>query len=316
MTEISDLKRRVEAVGERFGRLAEQEDSYGERLAGLLKAVEDGFARNQREVQKLESELESAQDEVKKLSGELEDAKRESRRHGSELNKLREERDKLSGEMDGAKEESRQLRGMLLTLLEAVEGGGSLDLGAAMRKLESRIDRIVTSTDSSLAAEPDFTPTIGDAIESLSAAAPAESLSEVADEPAFEASDDVTPIPVAVPAASEAMAADEDKAAPEAIVAHAEEPAPPAKPKDPPKLKAAEVAARKAAEPPSDDDLSAVNKIIQRISLLTGEFVEPSQKHAASAGDKAIPALKVGNGSDEAGADKSSSGDESTAKSS
>ena len=79
MSEISDLKQRVEAVGAKFGRLAEQVSSYGERLTDLLTAVEEGFARSQKETRNLNSDLESAQDEVKKLTGERDAAKEETR---------------------------------------------------------------------------------------------------------------------------------------------------------------------------------------------------------------------------------------------
>ena len=61
MTEISDLKQRVDAIGEKFGRLAEQESSYGERLTGLLNAVEKGFTRSQQENERLMGDLESDQ---------------------------------------------------------------------------------------------------------------------------------------------------------------------------------------------------------------------------------------------------------------
>ena len=315
MTEISDLRRRVEAVGEKFGRLAEQETSYGERLTGLLNAVEEGFARSQRETQKLQSELESAQDEVKKLTGELESAKQEARQRSGELDGVKHERDKLASELDGAKDESRQLRSMLLTLLEAVEGGGNLDPGAAMRKLESRIDRIVTSSDGNLATGPALDATATEVSAPPAVATPAEAISQVADEPGPRLTDVSTPLPEVAPAAP----ADTAEAALTKIVASVPDPAPLDEPKASPKLEKAHAAERKTAEPPSDDDLSAVNKIIQRISLLTGEFVEPSHKRSAAANEKIAPSLKVGNGSDTAsesgsGADKPSPDDESTAK--
>lgn len=321
MTEISDLKRRVEAVGEKFGRLAEQEDSYGERLAGLLNAVEEGFARTQRETQKLKNELESARDEVMKLTGELEVAKHEARRRGSELDGAKAERDKLASELDGLRDESRQLRGMLLTLLEAVESGGTLDPGAAMSKLESRIDRIVSSTDGNFAPAPTLASAAREAAASPAAVAPTEVKSQAADEPAPKLTVSAMPTPEAAGAAPAVSAPGKDEAVLREVVASATEPAAPAEPKAPPRAEKAAASERRAAEPPSDDDLSAVNKIIQRISLLTGEFVESSHKRSAAAEEKSIPSLKVGNGAGAAGeagsgADKPRSEDESTAKTS
>jgi len=324
MTEISDLKRRVEAVGEKFGRLAEQEDSYGERLAGLLNAVEEGFARTQRETQKLKNELESARDEVMKLTGELEVAKHEARRRGSELDGAKAERDKLASELAGVRDESKQLRGMLLTLLEAVESGGTLDPGAAMSKLESRIDRIVSSTDGNFVPAPTLASAASEAAASPAAVAPTEVKSQAADEPAPKLTVSAMPTPEAAGAAPAVSAPGKDEAVLREVVASATEPAAPAapaEPKAPPRAEKAAASERRAAEPPSDDDLSAVNKIIQRISLLTGEFVESSHKRSAAAEEKPIPSLKVGNGAGAAGeagsgADKPRSEDESTAKTS
>ncbi len=313
MSEILDLKQRVEAVGAKFGRLAEQESSYGERLTDLLTAVEEGFARSQRETRKLNSDLESAQDEVKKLTGELDAAKEETRQRNRELDGVKEEKEKLSGELDGAKEErdkisseidgareeSKQLRGMVQTLLEAVESGGSLDLGDAMRNLESRIDRIVTSTDdhdADLGAKPKAAPkepaidTL-EAVEAIPAEATPAEEAPAAEEPSAEETESAKEEPLELTSGAEPSAeaeppapaeTDKDEAGPEDVVASA------AEPED------------EAAEPPSDDDLSAVNKIIQRISLLTGEFVEPSQKKSDGTEEKPIPSLKVGNGADDA----------------
>ena len=332
MSEISDLKQRVEAVGAKFGRLAEQESSYGERLTDLLTAVEEGFARSQRETQKLNSDLESAQEEVKKLTGELDAAKEETRQRNRELDGAKEEREKLSSELDGAKkereklssevdgarEESKQLRGMVQTLLEAVESGENLDLGDAMRNLESRIDRIVTSTDdhdADLGAKPAAAPKepaieTPEPAETIPAEATPAAEEPSAEEPSAEETESAKEGTLVLASGAEPSVeaeppapaeTDKDEAGPEDVVASA------AEPED------------EAAEPPSDDDLSAVNKIIQRISLLTGEFVEPSQKKSDETEEKPIPSLKVGNGADDApGAgsrkSKASSKDEAAAK--
>jgi FtsZ-binding cell division protein ZapB len=346
MTEISDLKRRVDAVGEKFGRLAEQENRYGERLAGLLNAVEEGFARSQSETQTLKDELESARDEIKTLSREVGAKQEEAHQHRSEIDGLKEEREKLASEIDGlqeereklareidgAKDESKQLRGMLLTLLEAVESGGNLDIGTAMRKLESRIDRIVTSTDGPSDIEP--APKPPEAAPAEVEPAEVEPAGAESAEDEFASVDDV-PLQLTARAEPAPVDTDSDEAEPEQVAdeaaASTDEPVTPAEPEAsedleepkepvrPKSLKKVAVAASKAAEPPSDDDLSAVNKIIQRISLLTGEFVEPSPKHSAAGQDKSVPSLKVDNSADgeETGSDTDSAtpGDESTAKS-
>jgi len=366
MTEISDLKRRVEAVGEKFGQLAEQESRYGERLSDLVNAVEDGFARSQKEVQTLRSELESAQGELESARGELDGARgeldgarseldgarseldklkqdldaarAESQRQSGELEGVKSERDRLAGELDEAKEESRQLRAMVLSLLEAVESGGTLDMGSAMRNLESRIDRIMIRGDAPAGSAPSATG-LGDTagsgrLETPPAKADSESADVGAPTPAPEAKE-----------ATDLAAAAPDESAPHdpgvglkdvmdeiaAIAAVPAEPAEPAKVEEPGAPDRPEIAAEaapetapetaekvtpdiapeitgaeagKTAEPPSDDDLSAVNKIIQRISLLTGEFVEPSQKTSGAGQEKSGSALKVGNGPGDSAKDK------------
>ena len=385
MSEISDLKQRVEAVGQKFGRLAEQESSYGERLTGLLNAVEEGFARSLRETQALKTELEGAKAEAQKLAGELDAARDETRQRSDELEAAKEETRQRSSELEaaqedarqrsteleaaqdearqrsteleGARDESKQLRGMLLALLEAVESGGSLDLGETMRNLESRIDRIVSTTDGDLGkapraaprepdaevpqpveAEPAEAPNPADAapIEAIAAEAPPVEAPPVETEPAdtppiaseSEGAQDAT-AEVTIEAAPEvepAPAAEADpvpdQVSPEKILASLAESEAPSEPAD---SDSADRAASgdgdepgdRTAEPPSDDDLSAVNKIIQRISLLTGEFVEPSQRQGDEAEELSVSPLKIGNGSDEAGSRKSKAApkDESAAKS-
>ena len=128
--------------------------------------------------------------------------------------------------------------------------------------------------------------------------------------------------PEAEPAAAAETDPVPDEVSPEEILASLAEPEAPSEPAD---SDSADRAASgdgdepgdRTAEPPSDDDLSAVNKIIQRISLLTGEFVEPSQKQGDEAGDLSVSPLKIGNGSGEAGSSKSKAApkDESAAKS-
>jgi len=364
MSEISDLKQRVEAVGQKFGRLAEQESSYGERLTGLLNAVEEGFARSQRETKALKTELEDTKAEIRKLTDELDAAKDEARQRGDELEAVKEEvrqrsseleaaRDEarqrgteLEGardearqrgtELEGAKDESKQLRGMLLALLEAVESGGSLDLGETMRTLESRIDRIVSTSDADfvraargapqeapIEAEPATAP------EPVQAApvqaAPVET--EPADAPLVltepEGPQEAAPEIAAEPAlAAEPVAAEEadpapDEVSPEEFLASVAEAEAPSEPAGSGQAGDSDRSDEKSAEPPSDDDLSAVNKIIQRISLLTGEFVEPSQKQAEAAENLSAPSLEIGNGSDDTGSGKSQapSKDGSAAKS-
>lgn len=366
MSEISDLKQRVEAVGQKFGRLAEQESSYGERLAGLLNAVEEGFARSQRETQTLKTELENATSELQNATSELQNATSEAKTLSVELDAAKDEARQRRSERDDARDECKQLRGMLLALLEAVESGGNLDLGSTMRNLESRIDRIVSTTDADLdkprkedtkepdaaapqpaeaepaeapksaeaapvdampaEAEPAEVPPVPaesegvedaalvltkDAPPETAPAAPAEPAVEPAVEPAAEPTAEHPAEPTAKPSSKA------HDISPEDILASVAESEAPGEPEAAVTSHEANRPDSKAAEPPSDDDLSAVNKIIQRISLLTGEFVEPSQMQPDAAEDLSVPSLKIGNGANDAGSSKSkaSAKDGSAAKS-
>lgn len=185
MSDIAELQQRVKVAGQRFGRLAEQDRKHRARLSQLVAAVEEGFARSQREIERLGRDLARAD------------------------------------------EENQQLQSMLQTLLAALESGGEDNIGEAMREIEARISRLVTTATA-----------IGDSLD---------------------------------PGGGESTRASAEPPAPEGSAAEA-----------------APLSAAMSAEPgedgpspagiPSDEDLSAVNRIIQRISLLTGEFVEPDEE--------------------------------------
>ena len=70
--EISELQQRVEAVGVRFGEVAEDSRQRGERLASLLGQVEKGVVRGRHEIDWLTQALEAATEENTQLLGLLE----------------------------------------------------------------------------------------------------------------------------------------------------------------------------------------------------------------------------------------------------
>ncbi len=65
--ELNELQRRVEAVGSRFGEVAEDSRRRGERLADLLDEVESGFLRDRLEIDRLTQALAKAQEENAKI---------------------------------------------------------------------------------------------------------------------------------------------------------------------------------------------------------------------------------------------------------
>lgn len=70
--EIFELQQRVEAVGMRFGEVAEDSRQRGERLAGLLGQVEKGVVRGRHEVDRLKQALAEARDENTQILALLE----------------------------------------------------------------------------------------------------------------------------------------------------------------------------------------------------------------------------------------------------
>jgi hypothetical protein len=54
-------------VGARFGGVVEEDRKRSERLSSLLSVVEEGFARSQREIQRLQKELARAKEEKQQI---------------------------------------------------------------------------------------------------------------------------------------------------------------------------------------------------------------------------------------------------------
>ena len=71
MTDLSDLRQRVKSVGARFRGTAEEDRKRGERLVSLLKSVEEGFARSQHEVKRLNEDLAHANEEKQQIQAML-----------------------------------------------------------------------------------------------------------------------------------------------------------------------------------------------------------------------------------------------------
>jgi len=61
--DLSELRQRIEAVGERFGEMSEDGRRRGERLADLLDEVESGFVRDRLELDRLRQALAMAHEE-------------------------------------------------------------------------------------------------------------------------------------------------------------------------------------------------------------------------------------------------------------
>lgn len=65
--DLSELRQRIEAVGERFGEMTEDSRRRGERLADLLDEVESGFMRDRLELDRLKQALAKAHEDKAQL---------------------------------------------------------------------------------------------------------------------------------------------------------------------------------------------------------------------------------------------------------
>ena len=73
MTDLAELRLRVKSVGARFRGTAEEDRKRNERLSSLLSLVEEGFARSQHEIKRLNEELARSNEEKEQVQAMLQD---------------------------------------------------------------------------------------------------------------------------------------------------------------------------------------------------------------------------------------------------
>jgi hypothetical protein len=134
MDDLAQLQSRVEAARERLGGVEADQRKYGLRLDDLVRIVE-GALSGQAE------ELKAARIRSASLQTELDDARNAISRQEVEL---------AGKETDIARLESQneQLRTMVMTLLELVEGRNATPLREAMVRLERGVRTLLTETGS------------------------------------------------------------------------------------------------------------------------------------------------------------------------
>ncbi len=71
MTELAELRQRVMSVGARFKSTTEEDRKRSERLSRLLSLIEEGFARSQHEIKRLNEELARANEEKEQIQAML-----------------------------------------------------------------------------------------------------------------------------------------------------------------------------------------------------------------------------------------------------
>lgn len=134
MDDLAQLQSRVEAARERLGGAEADQRKYGLRLDDLVRIVEGALSRQA-------EDLKAARIRSASLETELDDARNAVSRQEVEL---------AGKETDIARLESQneQLRTMVMTLLELVEGRNTTPLREAMVRLERGVRNLLTETGS------------------------------------------------------------------------------------------------------------------------------------------------------------------------
>jgi hypothetical protein len=134
MDDLAQLQSRVEAARDRLGGVEADQRKYGLRLDDLVRIVEGALAHQS-------EELKAARIRSASLETELDDARNAISRQEVEL---------AGKETDIARFENQneQLRTMVMTLLELVEGRNTTPLREAMVRLERGVRSLLTETAS------------------------------------------------------------------------------------------------------------------------------------------------------------------------
>lgn len=134
MDDLAQLQSRVEAARDRLGGVEADQRKYGLRLDDLVRIVEGALSRQS-------EDLKAARIRSASLETELDDARNAISRQEVEL---------AGKETDIARLESQneQLRTMVKTLLDLVEGRNATPLREAMIRLERGVRHLLTETGS------------------------------------------------------------------------------------------------------------------------------------------------------------------------
>jgi hypothetical protein len=134
MDDLAQLQSRVEAARERLGDVESDQRKYGLRLDDLVRIVEGALSRQS-------EELKAARIRSASLQTELDDARNALSRNEVEL---------AGRDTDLARltQQNEQLREMVMTLLEVVEGRSITPMREAMVRLERGVRNLITDAGS------------------------------------------------------------------------------------------------------------------------------------------------------------------------
>ena len=144
MDDLAQLQSRVEAAKDRLGGAEADQRKYGLRLDDLVRIVEGALSQQA-------EELKAARIRSASLETELDDARNAVSRQEVEL---------AGKETDIARlgSQNEQLRTMVMTLLELVEGRNTTPMREAMLRLERGVRHLLTETGAKpmLEAKPEM----------------------------------------------------------------------------------------------------------------------------------------------------------------
>ena len=184
MSDLDDLRARVEAAKDRLGKAEDQRRDQSERLIDLIGAIQQGLDRKREELDEASARIAALEGEVAALTeslasaearaealaaekaalatdlGSLGEARQEIETTAARLadDKISLEADvtRLSAENEGLTADNGGLQDLLSALLSVVEGGENDELASALQDLGSKVAHVVgeSAPEAAEAAEP------------------------------------------------------------------------------------------------------------------------------------------------------------------
>jgi hypothetical protein len=192
MSDIDELRLRVEAAEERFGLADDRQRKYGARLLDIMNVVESGLNGKQTELERRTADLE-------KVTADLET---------------------VTSDLEQVKGENEQLRSMLHALLLAIESNSEDRLAKTMHSLDTMVSALTPGAAAAVTADDDGMTDVPESPEMNAA----EAATDIEPEETAEDFTDVTEAAEAAEAVeiAEATGADEIEAANEPEMSGAE----------------------------------------------------------------------------------------------
>ena len=187
MSDLDDLRARVEAAKDRLGKAEDQRRDQSERLIDLIGAIQQGLDRKREELDEASARIAALDGEVAALTESLASAEARAEALAAEkaalaadlasLGEARQEIEttaarladdkisleadvtRLSAENEGLTADNGGLQDLLSALLSVVEGGQNDELATALQDLGSKVAHVVgePAPEAAEAAEPEAT---------------------------------------------------------------------------------------------------------------------------------------------------------------